>query len=520
VTADTDKNGVAHAFAITRPTTPLPATPLSCVFAMHGGGDHYQLFRPGEPARANMQLRLTDGIVVSPDDAYYIRHLNALELTETNWFGYTPWCDPFSSAAWTEPPNGSVVVNYTQRRVHWILEWLLSPNSPYLLDPTRVAMVGHSMGARGTSHLTRLRPERFCAAVMYCPPLDLTQPPAPGQASPMRGGWPQNLPTNLLDSAGNAIGFTDVIYSTSRLSLTQRDIPLTRTYSGKRDEQGAAEWNPVHRQALDDLNDTHLGYMIHWDEREHGVEMWHLETNDATDGHAGPWPDVAQWIAPNRTGRCTAQYLVDSYRSDRSFPAFFNSDHDTAVPGRQPDPGAGDPSLGAAYGTWGGYFDWVIEIDSVDTWRAQIFATGLSAIAIDNAPVASITTSLAPRRSMFSVPQAGTVQWDVSDDGGVVTQSGRVLAGAEGVVEVHGVAIPRDPARIRLTLIVVDCGTSDYNGDGDFGTDADIEAFFACLGGSCCGTCFHNGSDFNGDGDFGTDQDIESFFRVLAGGTC
>jgi hypothetical protein len=64
------------------------------------------------------------------------------------------------------------------------------------------------------------------------------------------------------------------------------------------------------------------------------------------------------------------------------------------------------------------------------------------------------------------------------------------------------------------------CGTSDFNGDGDFGTDADIEAFFACLGGSCCATCYAGGSDFNADGDFGTDQDIESFFRVLAGGPC
>jgi uncharacterized membrane protein len=64
------------------------------------------------------------------------------------------------------------------------------------------------------------------------------------------------------------------------------------------------------------------------------------------------------------------------------------------------------------------------------------------------------------------------------------------------------------------------CGISDYNGDGDFGTDADIEAFFACLGGDCCPTCFAGGSDFNGDGDFGTDADIEAFFRVLGGGAC
>ncbi len=64
------------------------------------------------------------------------------------------------------------------------------------------------------------------------------------------------------------------------------------------------------------------------------------------------------------------------------------------------------------------------------------------------------------------------------------------------------------------------CGTADFNGDGDIGTDADIEAFFACLGGDCCATCFAGGSDFDGDGDTGTDADIEAFFRVLAGGNC
>jgi hypothetical protein len=64
------------------------------------------------------------------------------------------------------------------------------------------------------------------------------------------------------------------------------------------------------------------------------------------------------------------------------------------------------------------------------------------------------------------------------------------------------------------------CSTADYNNDGDTGTDQDIEAFFACLGGNCCPTCWSGGSDFNGDGDSGTDQDIEAFFRVLAGHAC
>ncbi len=70
------------------------------------------------------------------------------------------------------------------------------------------------------------------------------------------------------------------------------------------------------------------------------------------------------------------------------------------------------------------------------------------------------------------------------------------------------------------TVTVSNCGSADFNGDGDVGTDADIEAFFACLAGNCCATCDVNGSDFNGDGDAGTDADIEAFFRILAGGEC
>jgi hypothetical protein len=60
--------------------------------------------------------------------------------------------------------------------------------------------------------------------------------------------------------------------------------------------------------------------------------------------------------------------------------------------------------------------------------------------------------------------------------------------------------------------------SADFDGDGDNGTDADIEAFFACLAGDCCPTC--GSADFNADGDAGTDTDIEAFFRVLAGGAC
>jgi hypothetical protein len=71
-----------------------------------------------------------------------------------------------------------------------------------------------------------------------------------------------------------------------------------------------------------------------------------------------------------------------------------------------------------------------------------------------------------------------------------------------------------------LTVSGPCCGSPDFNGDGDYGTDSDIEEFFACLAGDCCEECDPSGSDFNRDGDYGTDADIEAFFRVLAGGHC
>jgi hypothetical protein len=64
------------------------------------------------------------------------------------------------------------------------------------------------------------------------------------------------------------------------------------------------------------------------------------------------------------------------------------------------------------------------------------------------------------------------------------------------------------------------CDSADFNCDGDVGTDADIEAFFACVAGSCPVAPCTNSADFNHDGDIGTDADIEAFFRVLGGGPC
>jgi|GEM_PF-4786338 len=103
-------------------------------------------------------------------------------------------------------------------------------------------------------------------------------------------------------------------------------------------------------------------------------------------------------------------------------------------------------------------------------------------------------------------------------EGGAITHDGvlgttAIPAGQEFINLFESLRQPAPPPpRSGLTC------EGDFNGDGDFGTDQDIEAFFSCLAGQCCANCLS--ADFNGDSDFGTDQDIESFFRVLAGGSC
>ena len=103
--------------------------------------------------------------------------------------------------------------------------------------------------------------------------------------------------------------------------------------------------------------------------------------------------------------------------------------------------------------------------------------------------------------------------------------SGWTLSAATGI-SANGAAIAgygTFDGRTRAFLITgvtyaPQCGGADFNHDGDTATDADIEAFFACLAGNCCAAC--GSADFNGDGDTATDADIEAFFRVLAGGSC
>jgi hypothetical protein len=482
VLASAEKNGVPHVFTITRPLVAPPAGPLSVLFAHHGGGGEYELFRPGIPARANVSLPLTDGIVVTPDDSFYANVEGVLERSNTSWFGYTPDIDPFTAAVRTNPADTSIVVNFTQRRVHWILDWLQRFDSPHEIDPQRVAMIGHSGGGRGCSHLTRSRPERFCAAVVYTPASDLSKE-ALGRTNYLIGGWDQNLDTNLVRN-GDTLGVTEVMTITTPIAQNGRDFALTQYVWGKRDTEGPASWTTAQRAVLDSVNSSRMGGWVSWDEREHGVEKWDNETDDATDGIAGPWPDIGQWIAPVRTRRASGQYLVDTYRAGQSYPGFFNADADALLAGRQPDPGPGDPNLGDVFGTWGAYFDWDTStiVETATRWEATLYLTGLSAVSIDNSPYGEIIADVTPRKVAAFVPTGGAlVVWSALDaTTGDVLQFGQSSAEADGVAVVSALRVPRDPDRVRLKMWAPPC-PGDIDGNNSVGL-SDIAVIIAQWG--------------------------------------
>jgi pimeloyl-ACP methyl ester carboxylesterase len=471
VLGDADKNGVPQVFAVTQPVGGLtaPAGTRSCLLA-HAGENEYQLFLPGVPGRSNLSLGLLDGVVITPDDSYYANVEGVMELANTAWFGYSTATDPFSSLARAEPPAGSVVVNFTQRRVHWILDWALSARSGLGIDPQRVAAIGHSGGGRGASHITRLRPERFAAVVVHTPGSDLLVED-PLKANFLQGNYSTNLATNLTDMNGNPLGVTDVFTMTTRLSATTRDFPLTRFFYGKRDQNDAAAWSASQRAIVDGLENAQAGFMISWDEREHGVDKWDNETDDASDGNVGPWPDIAQWIAPVKTRRASGDYLVTQYRSNQSYPGFFNSDQDATLTGRQPDPGNGDPNLGDAWGTWGGYFDWdtATIVDQPTLWACTVFAAATQQPSVDNAPVVEYYSDLAPRKTNAFAPANGTkVYWyTLPTNGQFVEQQGEVFADADKVVKVSGVRVPRQDVttnRVFLSTVPLCLGSVEITG--------------------------------------------------------
>jgi len=64
------------------------------------------------------------------------------------------------------------------------------------------------------------------------------------------------------------------------------------------------------------------------------------------------------------------------------------------------------------------------------------------------------------------------------------------------------------------------CDSVDFNGDGLFPDNQDLEDFLSVFGGGPCSTGTCGDVDFNNDGLFPDNADMEAFFSVFGGGAC
>jgi len=453
ILANAAKNGAPHVFAVYEPLGGLPPTgTYPAVLCFHGGGSQGQwsVWAPESGVTANCGNLLTNGIVVAHDDRLFM--VNSAGTVDVNlpsfWLGWSPSMNPFAVVNLTG--TAMPVVPYTQRRVMWIQDWL-EKRSPYRIDTNRVSLMGNSMGGAGSSMLARRYPERIAATTCYVPPIGFAE--NTGFARRIIGASVQNLPCVDPSPNGGTLRMNDYWNFAARLSASQRDVPFMRVYRGRSEYVSSAtvpEWSSATViAAYHELNDTGWGIHLFWDQRDHSPSDWSVEDPD------NPLPDIGQWISPVLTDRPSRTSLT-RYRSNQSFPAFFNDDQDSTLVGRQPGLGNGDPLDGDLWGTWGGYYDWDQETisDTTSYWACTLFLTGRSDCSVDNYPGAVSTASVSIRRPQKFHPAHGALlSWRLRrlDDGSVL-QSGAGTAAGDGLVTVHGLAIPKDPVRTRLEV--------------------------------------------------------------------
>jgi pimeloyl-ACP methyl ester carboxylesterase len=465
VLANAAKHGAPHVFTVFEPENGLPAGPYPATICLHGGGQQgsHWSWAPESVQYRNTGAVPIGGVTVAMDDRIFISTNGQVNLDRpSNWFGWWPGMDPVANSV---PTANSVVVPYTLRRLVWTIDWLQT-RSPYAIDAKRTAVMGNSMGGAGTLLLSRYRPERFSAATAFVP-----QHYTPETGQRLFGTPAQNLATTELGPSGLPLRVNDFFNPAVRLSPTQRDYCLTRIFRGRRDE--AVEWGALTIQLFNEMSAGRWGTHLYWDNRDHTASDW------TTDSPTVPGVDIGEWVSPVRTERADAAYQ-SRFRSDQSYPGFFNDDQDASAAGRQPTLGNGSPDDGTPWGTWCGYFDWDTQtiFDTPQGWSCTLFLVGRSSVSVDNFPGTSATTSLTLRKPRKLVPTAGaTIGWTLRDDQtDAVLQSGSVTAEANGLLVVNGLVIPKDPERVRLELLVPNAPrTGDFNADG-YLDEADVAA--------------------------------------------
>ena len=426
VMANAYKNGMPSMFivseAITMDTTAgrlIPATHW-----LHGGGGTADGTVPSQFKAFN--IAPLEGISVSHNDDFY--HLIRLDTSvvgsssRTAWFGYTKRHNPFDPDFQAAP--GDTIINYTQRRILWINNWLISN---YHADPDHIALQGYSMGSGGVSALAKAFPNLFSTVCGFNNGFRRVYEET---IVAIHGTVEDNLPTNIRDRNNINIGINQVFDMNTPLSV-QRDLPLFRTWAGKNDLNSRMHWGPdlvAQYRMADSLG---WGTQISWDERPH--------TYDTLLYH---W--IYGEVPLLQTYRDNLGYQ-ELFSNKQSFPAFFNHRLDP----KNNDPGTGVQGInmgdGDNWGTWGGYHNWDLQaiIDEPERWEVTAWLTYNAPFQNDICPYDFLTSDVAIRRPQQFKPGPGVqLDWKVvDDDTNDVLQEGTLTTRADSLVMIPQVNV-------------------------------------------------------------------------------
>lgn len=448
VLANEAKRGAPHTFMIVEPYGGLPGGgPWPATVCLHGGNGNARDWLPTNDGARAIGAIPTDGVIVAFDDDLYRVALGTNEAhISTGHMGYAREHDPFANALL---PPGSTIVNYTQRRYVFVLDWLAANLN---VDPRRISLLGHSNGAQGAMMLARVFPDRFSAVSLYNCSMSLFDDVA---FVLLFGTEADNFATSVTNEAGLAVRMPELAVFTNRIGPL-RDLPFMRNYAGKCDKKNQRQWRPELLDQMRWSDRAGTGLHFFWDLKSHDFEVWRDHWVDVTSSNT-----LALQTQRDDAGR------LSRHRSDQSYPAFFNLQNYAG----HGDPGGGapggtsslcpsccpNPTNGNDHGTWGGYFDWQTNlVDTATNWSCTLFLAGTNSgyADVDISPETNLTADVGIRRPQHFKPDPGRAYvWTVTaTNSPVVLQAGVGIVGADGRVYADGVQVPRDPQRIRLNV--------------------------------------------------------------------
>ncbi len=157
IMANRHKNGMPSFFIVSEAKN-LPTGKVSAVHWLHGGGGTARQSLP--TARTEINIEPQDGLLVAHNDDFMRKILfngaPTIITEESNswWLGWAKGFNPFEVTPST-PANSDTVINYTQRRLLWINDWLVKNRN---VDTERVYIQGHSVGSAGATALAKAFP--------------------------------------------------------------------------------------------------------------------------------------------------------------------------------------------------------------------------------------------------------------------------------------------------------------------------------------------------------------------------